>query len=163
MRDCECGKKRNTSGDVTRYQHHTNPTDLYNDPSRFSETSSIPRYDNSHNVRNKERKFIEELVPIDGELLSTYIQRSRLSASKTVEDSTYLHIWGTSKTWPSHNGDRYCPVCILSQQLEYALIFYDLILERFPNEIESYCFRVTTHPDLSKDIKIVKITEKTPP
>ena len=158
MRDCECGKKRNTSGEVQRYQHHTNPIDLYNDPQRFSETTSIPRYNNELQNRNKERKFISELIPLDGELVETWIKRTRISTSKTVEDSTYLHIWGTSKTWPSHNGDRYCPVCILAQQLEYAMLFYDLILEEFPEKIKLYCFRVTTLPDLSNDIKIIKIT-----
>ncbi len=97
---------RNTSGDLVRppYQNYSEQDDY----------SRRQHYDpNSY-----ERKFMEEFFPIQDELISTYISRTNLASQKIVESSIHKHLYGGKKVWPCHTTSRYCPVCILAQQVE---------------------------------------------
>ncbi len=98
--------KRNTSGELERPPYLNYQAD--DDYSRHQ------HYDpNSY-----ERKFMEEFYPIEQEQVSTYISRTNLASTKIVQSSVYKHLYGGKKVWPCHTTTRYCPVCILAQQVE---------------------------------------------
>ncbi len=99
--------RRNTHGETAKYQHFQNP-DNYND---YSTTSTIAS-------QSDERKFMEELFPMDKETLDIYYARTDIATNKCIESSIYKHIYGGRKPWPSHTSSRYCPICTLSQQVE---------------------------------------------
>ncbi len=98
--------KRNTTGDLVRpdYQNYSQQDDY----------TRRQHYDpNSY-----ERKFMEEFFPIDQEVVSTYIARTNMASNKIIESSIHKHLYGGAKVWPCHTTSRYCPVCILAQQVE---------------------------------------------
>jgi len=98
--------KRNTSGDLVRppYQNYQDQDDY----------SRHQHYDPS----STERKYMQEFYPIDKEPVSTYISRTNTASQKVIESSIYKHLYGGKKVWPCHTTTRYCPVCILAQQVE---------------------------------------------
>ena len=147
LRECVCGKRRNTSGDLDQYAYHQNPIDYYNSPD-YTHTRRFK------NPRDEERKFILEMFPNDRESLTAWSERTRKSMQASIEDSVYLHIWGTSKPWPSHTGDRYCPICILAQQLELMIIFINTLSDLV--DLSTLLWSVSIAQDGSKDFTIVK-------
>jgi hypothetical protein len=140
---CQCGRdinhdgrgakakqvgRRNTSGDLVRYSSYE---DWSKEPEDFSRTSRI------HRATREERKFMEELLPVQDERLATYFERSRLARNALIEYSMHRHLYGTSKTWPCHTQSRYCPVCTLCQEVQIGTSILQSLLE--------------THPELIKD------------
>lgn len=121
---CSCGRRRNTSGDVVRYQNYQDYTKENED---FSRTSRIFR------ASSEDRKFLEELFPVDGEEVSSYMQRSSIQRREIVEYAMHRHLYGTSKTWPCHTQNRYCPVCVLCQEVEVNRSLMNSLLKTYPN------------------------------
>ncbi len=99
MRHCECGKKRNTSGEVVRYSNYTNYSD---DKSMYSMTSPL-----AYQRDTEARKYFEEILPLDKEQLDIWIERTAQHTVKLTEYSRNWHIYGTKKTWACHDSSRY--------------------------------------------------------
>jgi len=98
--------KRNTSGDLVRPPYQN-----------YQEQDDYSRHQH-YQANDMERKFMQEFFPIDKENLTNYISRTNLAAEKCIESSIYKHLYGGKKPWPSHTTSRYCPICILAQQVE---------------------------------------------
>lgn len=106
---CECSVKRNTSGDPVKYSYYDSTWSRDN----FALTSRIERHSQA------ERKFMEEFLPVQGEHLYNYYDRSDIHMQKLVEHSIWYHLYGTKKgVWPCHSSSRYCFICNLCQQVE---------------------------------------------
>jgi len=101
--------RRNTSGETQRYQHFSNYYD--NQENDYARTSAIAS-------RGEDRKFMEELLPVNNETLDIFYARSDIASNKLIEHSMHKHIYGGRKPWPSHTSSRYCPICTLCQQVE---------------------------------------------
>lgn len=104
-RNCMCGRRKNTSGDYVMYSNYT---DLRG-ASDYATTSRISRTSSS------DIKLMEELLPVNGELLTNYLKRTEIAETKLVEHSIYQHLFGTKQTWACHTSSRYCFICTLSQ------------------------------------------------
>lgn len=104
-RHCMCGRKRNTSGDYAAYQNYRD----YRNINDYAMTARINR------TSVEERKIMEELLPVDGELLTTYIKRSSVAEQKLTEHSIQHHLYGTKKVWACHTSSRYCFICTMAQ------------------------------------------------
>lgn len=140
MAYCECGKRRNTSGDVAKFNNYQ---DYYSNNwarKNFAMTSRIERHSEA------ERKFMEELIPIDGENAITYIQRTDINEAKLIEHSIWYHLYGTRKgAWPCHTSSRYCFICNCCQMLE---INRQVILEMGNFlDLSKLIIKVTQDPD----------------
>ena len=61
---CICGRKRNTSGKAVQF---TNYTDYTTDSDNYAMTAKFKRP-----LDNHEKKFMEELNPMNGEELTTW-------------------------------------------------------------------------------------------
>lgn len=84
----------------------------------FAITSRIQRHTEA------ERKFMEELLPIDKEDVKTYLERSDIAMQKLIEHSIWYHLYGTKKgVWPCHSSSRYCFICNLAQFVEINRTF----------------------------------------
>ncbi len=97
---------RNTSGDIVR-QPYLN----------YQAEDDYSRHQH-YDPNSYERKFMEEFYPVEAEELTTYISRTNIASTKIVQSSVYKHLYGGKKVWPCHTTTRYCPVCILAQQVE---------------------------------------------
>ena len=104
-RNCMCGRKRNTSGEVVMYSNYT---DLRNSDD-YAMVSRIQR------TSKEERKIMEELNPVDGENLITFLKRNDTAEFELCKYAIHRHLFGTKKTWPCHTTTRYCLVCTLVQ------------------------------------------------
>lgn len=112
---------RNTSGNKRMYQNYTNyGAKEYDD---YSRTSRI------HKQNPQERKIMEELHPIDGELLITFLQRSEIAEQKLTEYSYNQHIYNTSKTWSCHTTSRYCFICVMLQYVNVNRALFENLQE----------------------------------
>lgn len=79
----------------------------------FAQTSRIERHTEA------ERKFMEELLPVQNESAKTYIDRIDINEGKLIEHSIWYHLYGTRKgVWPCHSSSRYCFICNLCQMVE---------------------------------------------
>lgn len=131
---CQCGRKRNTSGDVVRFSSYEDYTKEDNDYARTARP---------YRASAEERKFMEEFLPIDNEEYGTYIIRTNEAVKGLIEYAVHRHLYGTSKTWPCHTQSRYCPVCQFAQQCQ---IHRQLMVSH-----------LNTHPKFYKDrIRIQK-------
>ncbi len=112
---CICGRKRNSSGDVQKFQNYQ---DYTNDADNYAMTAKFKRPLDKH-----EKKFMEELNPVNGEELQTYIKRSDLSALNLCGYAHSQHLWGTSKgEWACHRTSRNCFICSLIQHIQILRI-----------------------------------------
>lgn len=98
--------KRNTSGDLVRPPYQN-----------YSEQDDYSRHQH-YDPNAYDRKFMAEFYPVDGEPVDIYISRTNLISTKIIESSIHKHLYGGKKVWPCHTTTRYCPVCILAQQVE---------------------------------------------
>ncbi len=101
---------RNTSGETRKFQnydHYNSNTDDY--------ARTAPMYRDPY---GNERKFMEELYPVNDETVSTYLKRTEIASDQLIQSSMHKHIFGGRKPWPSHTSSRYCPVCTLCQFVE---------------------------------------------
>lgn len=105
-KDCICGKRRNTSGSVVAYSN-------YNDLRGAADYSTTRR-----TLRETERTYFQELLPVNDEELITYFERTSQQAQKLIEHSIFHHLYGTKQTWSCHTSTRYCFICTLCQQVE---------------------------------------------
>ncbi len=122
---CICGKKRNTSGDVQKFQNYE---DYTTDSDNYAMTAKFKRPLDKH-----EKKFLEELNPINGEELSTWLKRSDLSASNLCGYAHSQHLWGTSKgEWACHRTSRYCFICTSIQHIQILRIMGQSIFKLLP-------------------------------
>ncbi len=116
---------RNTSGKRRMYQNYSNyHSKDYED---YSRTSAI----RPQNVQ--ERKIMEELHPINNELLITFIERTAKAEEKLTEYALNHHVYGTSKTWSCHTTSRYCFICVMSQFIDVNRALYESLQEIIPN------------------------------
>jgi len=118
MKYCICGKKKNSSGDVQLYQNYND----YREASyqNYAVTSKINR------TTREERKIMEELSPVDGELLSTYLKRTEIAEHELIQYSIHYHLYGTRKgAWACHTGSRYCFICSTAQYLNVNRAIYE--------------------------------------
>ncbi len=80
-----------------------------------------------------EKKFLEELNPVNGEELATYLKRSDLSASNVCGYGHSQHLWGTSKgEWACHRTSRYCFICTQIQHIQILRIAIQAIYAQNP-------------------------------
>ncbi len=100
--------RRNTSGDVARYQHFSNYHEQTDDYARTAEYSRT----------QTEQKVNIDIMPVHNENLVTFHSRTELSATESIKYAQNKHIYGGRKPWPSHTNSATCPVCTLSQQVE---------------------------------------------
>lgn len=139
---------RNTSGERRKYQNYQDyESDNYNDYSQTSRISS----------RDIERKFMDEFFPVTNETLDIYYARTAIATHELIESSMYKHIYGGRKPWPSHTSSRYCPICVLCQQVET----YRQLIEKLSDfiDLSQYQFKVSTGvTPLHTTIEIIKIT-----
>lgn len=107
---CQCGKKRNTSGDVVMFNNYTDQRGT----SDYSLTSKIG-YASDDRIKPK-MKLMDELHPIDGEKLLTYLKRTEIGEIELSTYSIAQHLWLTKKgVWACHSSSRYCFICNLVQ------------------------------------------------
>jgi hypothetical protein len=102
---CHCGRKRNSSGEYTAYNNYTD----YRNTSDYSMTARINR------TQSSDRKIMEELLPINGEPILTYLARTDIAETKLTEYSIQHHLYGTKRVWSCHTSSRYCFICTLAQ------------------------------------------------
>ncbi len=125
---CQCGRPRNTSGEVTKFQNYTDYTGAELD---FGLTSPMRR---SSKEQRAEKKYIEELNPTNKEKLYTYLQRTQKGMAAVRQKSHSYHLWETKKgIWPCHSTSRYCFICVKNQYLEFA----ELMAEKFLDLMDS--------------------------
>ncbi len=125
MEKCVCGKKRNTSGDVAEFSHYVNYQDERN---MFAMTS--PRM---YQRDSEENKFFDEILPVDKELVSVWIERTLLHTTKLTEYSRYQHIYGTKRTWSCHESSRYCFICTLCDFVDVLRMMAGSFMKCCPN------------------------------
>ncbi len=128
--------KRNTSGELVRPPYQN-----------YSEQDDYSRHQH-YAPNDMERKFMQEFFPIDKESLTNYIARTNLSSQKIIESSVHKHLYGGKKVWPCHTTSRYCPICILAQQVEQLRQLIIAISEK--TDLSKMTLKVTTnmaHPD----------------
>ncbi len=127
--------KRNTSGDLVRPPYQN-----------YSEQEDYARHQH-YDPSSYERKFMQEFFPIDTEQLTTYISRTNIQSEKIIESSVHKHLYGGKKAWPCHTTTRYCPVCILAQQVEQLRQIIISLSE--VQDLSLLILQVTTsnHPD----------------
>jgi len=112
---CECGRKRNSSGDVQKFQ---NFQDYTSDSDNYAMTAKFKRP-----LDKSEKKFLAELNPVNGEAISTYMKRSDLSAQNVCGYAHQQHLYGTSKgEWACHRTSRYCFICTQTQHIQILRI-----------------------------------------
>ena len=116
---CMCGRKKNTSGEYTMYQNYR---DFRNAPD-YAMTARINR------TQTEDRKIMEELLPVDQETLSTYLERTDIAESKLIEYSINHHLFGTKRVWSCHTSSRYCFICTLCQYLNSQRALYNSLKE----------------------------------
>lgn len=104
-RHCECGRKRNTSGDVVKYSNYSNWKD---DMNPYSMTS--PKM---YQRDAESNKYFTEILPILNEEVQIWIERTASHTVKLTEYSRNHHIYGTKRTWSCHDSSRYCFICTL--------------------------------------------------
>ncbi len=122
---CICGRKRNTTGDVQKFQNYQ---DYTTDGDNYAMTAKFKRPLDKH-----EKKFLEELNPVNGESLITYMKRSDLSASNVCGYGHSQHLWGTSKgEWACHRTSRYCFICTQIQHIQMLRIMIQAIYTQNP-------------------------------
>ena len=135
---CICGRKRNTTGDVQKFQNYQ---DYTTDSDNYAMTAKFKRPLDKH-----EKKFLEELNPINGEAITTWIKRSDLSASNVCGYGHSQHLWGTSKgEWACHRTSRYCFICTQIQHIQILRITIQAIHEHI--DIEKLHWDVTLNED----------------
>lgn len=106
-KNCMCGRKKNTSGDYVAYQNYTD----YRNTNDYAMTQRINR------GSSEERKIMEELLPVSGEKLTTFLKRTEIGEQKLIEHSIQHHLYGTKRVWSCHTSSRYCFICTTSQYL----------------------------------------------
>ncbi len=124
---CECGKPRNSSGDVTRYTNYTNWKDKQN---MYAMTS--PRMYQRDSENNK---FFEEILPINNEELKTWVERTTVHTIKLTEYSRDHHIYGTKRVWACHSSSRYCFICTLCDFVDILRSLALSILALYPKPV----------------------------
>jgi hypothetical protein len=119
-----CGRKRNTSGDYQLYSNYIDyrGTDDYAVTARINRSSA------------EERKLVEELSPVDGELLITFIERTSLGIEKVCENGIKHHLFGTKKVWACHTSSRYCFICVMAQYVSTLGALWITLREVMPEE-----------------------------
>ncbi len=128
--------KRNTTGDLVRPPYQN-----------YSEQDDYTRRQH-YQSNDMERKFMQEFFPINGEPLTNYISRTNLSSEKIIESSVHKHLYGGKKVWPCHTTSRYCPICILAQQVEQLRQIITTLAET--QDLSNLTLTVSTnmaHPD----------------
>ncbi len=113
--NCMCGRKKNTTGDFAMYQNYKD----FRDTNDYAMTARINR------TSAEDRKLMEELFPINGETLETYLKRTDIAESKLIEYSINHHLYGTKRVWSCHTSSRYCFICTLSQFLNSNRALYN--------------------------------------
>lgn len=116
-KNCMCGRKKNTSGEYAMYQNYTD----FRNSNDYAMTARINR------TSSEDRKFMEELMPVNGELLITYIQRSEIAEQKLIEHSIQHHLYGTKRVWACHTSSRYCFICTMAQFLNVNRAMFTLL------------------------------------
>ncbi len=100
------------------------------------------------------RKIMEELAPVDGESVQTFLTRSDIGVRKLIEYSMHQHLFGTRKgAWACHTASRYCFICSTCQYLDILRSSLMQIQEINPNK--EYYFNITTYEDQPDTFKIV--------
>lgn len=72
---------------------------------------------------------MEELHPVDGEQLLTFMSRTEKAISNLTEYSNNQHIYNTSKTWSCHTTSRYCFICVSNQYISVLRSIIELLPE----------------------------------
>ena len=135
---CICGKKRNSSGDVVKFNN-------YEDWSRDDDQySTVGRIDRPTNREVQERKMMEELMPYNKELVTSWLKRTDKAIHAATRYGYQQHIWGTRKPWACHTTSRYCFICTM---INYLDMFRHLIPTLSDlTYLEKYCFLVKSTP-----------------
>jgi hypothetical protein len=133
--NCVCHKRKNTSGDPVIYQNYVDQrqVDDYAMTARINRTSS------------EDRKIMDELLPMDGELLANYIKRSDIAASKLTKYSVNHHLYGTKRVWSCHTSSRYCFICTMAQSLEVLRALYTTLEKT--TDLSNIYIGLTPDPD----------------
>jgi hypothetical protein len=105
---CQCGRKRNTTGDPIKFQNYED----MRSSSDYAMTSRIRRAD------PQQRKIMEELMPVDEELLLTYIKRTDIATNELCKYGVHQHLFGTKREWSCHTTSRYCFICTMAQFID---------------------------------------------
>ncbi len=126
MEKCQCGHKRNTSGDVASFSHYTNYSDEKN---MFSMTTP-----HMYQRDEEANKFFEEILPINTEDVKVWIERTQVHTTKLTEYSRNQHIYGTRTTWACHKSSRYCFICTLCDFVDVLRMFIQGIQDLFPDK-----------------------------
>lgn len=108
MEHCECGRKKNTSGSTVKYQNYQS----YPQESDYAMTQRISR------TSHEEIKIMQELNPVDGEPLETYLKRKSIAEAKLTEYAITHHLYGTKRAWSCHTSSRYCFICTMAQLID---------------------------------------------
>ncbi len=128
---CQCGRPKNTSGETKMFQTYDDWTSKDNDYSRTASFNRAPA----------ERKYMEELYPINKEPVDTWIQRTSIASKKCCEHSYAQHLFNTRKQWACHTSSRYCFICVMIQQIEMLRILAISLTEML--SLHDYCWYVT--------------------
>jgi hypothetical protein len=124
---CVCGRPRNTSGDTVKYNNYTD----FRNHDDYAMTARINR------TSSEERKIMDELSPISGENLKTFIKRTSLAERKLTEYAVTHHLYGTKRVWSCHTSSRYCFICTMAQYIEVNR----MVLEHIPKP-ENYIINI---------------------
>lgn len=103
--ECMCGRKKNTSGEYTMYQNYK---DFRNEPD-YAMTARINR------TSSEDKKMLTELMPMDGEFLLNYLERSDIGESQLNQYAINHHLYGTKRVWSCHTSSRSCFICTIVQ------------------------------------------------
>jgi hypothetical protein len=114
-----CGRRKNTSGDYTAYNNYTD----YRNTNDYAMTARISR------TSSEDRKIMEELLPIDGEPILNFIQRTDIAESKLTQYSVQHHLYGTKRVWSCHTSSRYCFICTMAQYINVNRAIYKSLSE----------------------------------
>ncbi len=108
---CICGRKRNTSGDIQKFQNYE---DYTSDNDNYAMTAKFKRP-----LDKFEKKYLKALNPVNGEAIPTWIERSDLSANEVCTYGHAQHLWMTKKgEWACHRTSMNCFICTMIQHIQ---------------------------------------------
>ncbi len=92
---------------------YTNYNDYRNDSNApYSMTARINR---SPEIA---RKFMEELQPVNDEMLTNFYTRTEIAEKELVSYGIHQHLYGTKRVWSCHTSSRYCFICTKAQYID---------------------------------------------
>ncbi len=109
--------------------------DRYSNPQDYSESDAERR----EKLKTKFR-FNQQFMPIDGESIKVWIQRTELLTRQLEDFSTEKHVFGKKGAWFTHWSASSCFMCDQSTACRFYALILDELIKREP-KLSPYCWQ----------------------